>query len=114
MPTRPFPKRLSLCVLLSLFLSATAAKTLLLDESDENTHACLYPADIAHPGSGDRPGAPGFLVFSFNATKPGETVLVLKKYLRPFAKSARPAKCFTYSSQSRSALAPNQALAPKT
>lgn len=124
MPTRRLARLLSLFILLlplSLFL--TEAKTLLLDESDDNSHLCLYSGDllaiklVSNPTTGyswtnldspsnlellsskserpssDRPGAPGFQVFSFKATKPGDSALILS-YLRPFEKDAPPARKF--------------------
>jgi predicted secreted protein len=142
MPTRPFLKFLSLCVLLSMFLFAAAAKTLLLDESDENTHICLYPGDIltikliSNPttgytwtnpesptniellsssstrGSADPSGAPSFQVFSFNARRAGESVLILK-YVRPFEQNTPPAKMFHLFITVEVRPALNQSLAPK-
>ena len=102
----------------SLFLCgvfAASAKTLLLNEADDNSHPCLYvrdlvsiklvsnpttgyswrkPENIAHlklisaqseKGSTDRIGAAGFQVFSLKATEAGESKLVLG-YARPFEK----------------------------
>ncbi|MGB7848998.1 MAG: protease inhibitor I42 family protein [Candidatus Acidiferrum sp.] len=142
MPTRPFLKLLALCALLPFLLFATYAKSLLLDESDESTHICLYPGDtltiklVSNPTTGftwtnpesptnlallsskstrdpaDPVGAPGFQVFSFNATAPGESVLVLK-YLRPFEKNTPPAKMFHLFITIEARPALNQALAPK-
>lgn len=124
MPTRPLVRFLSLCILLlTLLLLVTDAKTLLLDESDDNSQLCLYSGDllaiklVSNPttgyswtnpdspsnlellsskserGSSGRPGAPGFQVFSFKATKPGDSTLVLT-YLRPFEKDTPPTKTF--------------------
>jgi len=92
-------------------------------DSDNNSHLCLYVGDTlsiklaANPttgyswakpeaflhldliisrserGSSDRVGAPGFQVFAFKATEPGESALDLN-YLRPFEKNTPPAKMF--------------------
>ena len=116
------PKKVPLCqfrrysssflVLVLCVVLVAHAKTLLLDESDNNSHLCLYVGDTlsiklaANPttgyswakpeaflhldliisrserGSSDRVGAPGFQVFAFKATEPGESDLDLN-YLRP-------------------------------
>lgn len=124
MPARSLVRFLSLCILLlpvSLFV--TDAKTLLLDESDDNSHLWLYSGDLlairlasnpttgyswsnpdspvnlellsskSERGSSDSPGASGFQVFSFKATKPGDSALILT-YLRPFEKDTPPVKKF--------------------
>ncbi len=107
-------------------LFATPAKTLLLDEADDNSHLCLYvgdlvsiklvsnpstgyswgkPENIAHlrlisaqseKGSTDGMGAAGFQVFSLKATEPGESRLVLG-YARPFEKNTPAVKTFHLS-----------------
>jgi inhibitor of cysteine peptidase len=142
MLTRPSLKLLSMVALFVLLLFGTNAKTLLLDESDENTHICLYPGDLltiklisdpatgftwtnpespvslellsskSMPGSADRAGAPGYQVFSFNATKPGDSTLVLK-YLRPFEKNTPPAKMFRLFITVEARPALSQAAQPK-
>jgi inhibitor of cysteine peptidase len=112
-----------LMLLLSLFLFVAQAKTLLLDDSDDSSHLCLYvgdtvriklasnpttgyswgqPEGIAHlqllstqpaQDSSDRVGAPGFQIFSFKATEAGESTLTLN-YFRPFEKNTPSAKTF--------------------
>jgi inhibitor of cysteine peptidase len=127
MLTRFFGKVLPLCLaLLPLFLFVADAKTVLLDESDDSSHICLYTGDIltiklasnpttgyswtntdspsnlellsskSTPGSADRAGAPGYQTFSFRATKPDQSTLVLN-YLRPFEKNTAPVKRFRLS-----------------
>lgn len=127
MPTRSFRKILPLCLaLLPLSLFVANAKTILVDESDDSSHICLYTGDIlmtklasnpttgyswtntdspsnldllsskSTPGSADRSGAPGYQTFSFKATRPDESTLVLN-YLRPFEKNTPPAKRFRLS-----------------
>jgi inhibitor of cysteine peptidase len=124
MPSRPFSRFLLLfALLLPLFFFVCDAKTLYLDDSDENSHLCLYTGDTltiklisnpttgyswtnadspsnlellasrSSPGTADRLGAPGYQTFSFRATKPDESTLVLN-YLRPFEKNTPPAKRF--------------------
>jgi predicted secreted protein len=112
-----------LMLLLSLFLFVTQAKTLLLDDSDDSSHLCVYvgdtvtiklasnpstgyswgqPEGIAHlqllsaqpeQGPADRVGAPGFQIFSFKATEAGESTLSLN-YIRPFEKNTPAVKTF--------------------
>jgi inhibitor of cysteine peptidase len=105
-----------------LFLFATPGKTLLLGDSDDNSHLCLYVGDrltlklasnpttgyrwgepeVRHlevisadsePGSSERVGSPGFQIFSLKATEAGESTLTLS-YVRPFEKDQPPAKTF--------------------
>jgi inhibitor of cysteine peptidase len=109
-----------LVLLLALFVAQ--GKTLLLDDSDDNSHICLYVGDtltirlasnpttgfswgqpeVTHlqalssdsePGTSKRAGAPGFQTFSFKATEEGESTLTLN-YFRPFEKATPPAKIF--------------------
>jgi inhibitor of cysteine peptidase len=117
------PKLFVRLVLLSpLFLLVTPGKTLLLDDSDNNSHLCLYVGDtltiklssnpstgyswgqpeVSHlqltstdsePGSSKRVGEPGFETFSFKATEAGESTLTLT-YFRPFEKDKPPAQTF--------------------
>jgi predicted secreted protein len=127
MPTRSFRRILPLCLaLLPLSLFVANAKTILVDESDDSSHICLYTGDIltiklvsnpstgyswtntdspsnldllsskSTPGSADGSGAPGYQTFSFKATRPDESTLVLNS-LRPFEKSTPPAKRFRLS-----------------
>ncbi len=110
-------------VLLSpLFLFVTPGKTLLLDDSDDNSHLCLYVGDtltiklvsnpstgyrwskpeVSHlqitssdvePGASERAGEPGFETFSLKAIEAGESTLTLA-YVRPFEKDKPPARTF--------------------
>jgi inhibitor of cysteine peptidase len=126
MPVRSLLKFLPLLVPVLCVVLVADAKTLLLDDSDNNSHLCLYVGDTltikltsnpttgyswAKPqafrhlklitsrserGSSDRVGSPGFQVFSFKATEPGESALDLN-YLRPFEKNTPPAKMFHLS-----------------
>jgi inhibitor of cysteine peptidase len=115
--------RLVRLVLLSpLFLFVTPGKALLLDDSDNNSHLCLYVGDaltiklasnpttgyswgqpeVSHlqiistdseRGSSKRVGDPGFQTFSLKATEAGESTLTLT-YLRPSEKDKPPAQTF--------------------
>lgn len=127
MPRQMWRKFLALFVLLfPLFLFVAQAKTLLLDDADDNSHICLYVGDTltiklpsnrttgyswGQPESGahlellstkqeqaatDRVGAPGFQVFSFKATETGVSTLTLN-YFRPFEKDTPPVKTFLVS-----------------
>jgi len=120
-------KALALFVFLFVYgLFATPAKTLLLNEADDNSHLCLYvgdlvsiklvsnpttgyswgkPENVAHlklisaqseKGSTDRIGAAGFQVFSLKAMEADESKLVLS-YARPFEKNTPPARTFHLS-----------------
>jgi inhibitor of cysteine peptidase len=110
-------------VTLSLVLFEAQGKTLLLDDSDDNSHLCLYVGDTltiklasnpttghswgqpegaahlqmlsaeAEHGASDRVGAPGFQTFSFKATEAGNATVTLN-YFRPFEKDKPPAKTF--------------------
>jgi predicted secreted protein len=115
-----------LVFLLVCVLFETSAKTLLLNETDDNSHICLNvgdlvsiklvsnpttgyswgkPENIAHlkllstqseKDSTDRVGAAGFQVFSLKATEVGESKVVLS-YARPFEKNTPAAKTFHLS-----------------
>jgi predicted secreted protein len=112
-----------LMLLLSHFLLVAQAKTLLVDDSDDSSHLCLYVGDVVtiklasnpstgyswgHPegiahlqllsaqpeqGSASRVGAPGFQIFSFKATDAGESTLTLN-YSQPFEKNTPAVKTF--------------------
>jgi len=112
--------------LLIFSVLVTPAKTLLLDDFDDNSHIYLYVGDTltlklsanpstgyswgkpdnllhfrliaskAQQGSSTNPGAPGFQVFTWHATEPGESALTLN-YFRPFEKSTPPVKTFHLS-----------------
>jgi predicted secreted protein len=113
-------------LLLSLFVTATRAKTLLLDDPDDNSQLFLYLGDVlaikrsANPaagyrrakpepspaltvlaarserGSSDRAGAPGFQILSRTATEPGKSTFVPHD-LRPFEKNVPPGRVFRAS-----------------
>lgn len=124
MPTRSFGNLFPpLLALFSFSFFVADAKTILVDESDDSSHICLYTGDVltiklvsnpttgyswtnsdspsnldllsskSVPGSADRSGAPGYQTFSFKATKPDHSTLVLN-YLRPFEKNTPPVKRF--------------------
>jgi inhibitor of cysteine peptidase len=106
-----------------LLLFVAAAKTIPLDESDNRSHICLYTGHVltiklacnpttgfswgqtdfptnlellsskSEPGATDRVGAPGAQVFSFKASKAGESTLTLNNS-RPFEKNLPSAKTF--------------------
>ena len=106
-----------------LFTFIAAGKTMLLDESDNNTRVVLYLGDIisvrlksnmttgyrwntkdlpsalqqvdskAEPRKGGRVGEAGLQTFTFKAIAPGESTLQLN-YIRPFEKDTPPAKTF--------------------
>jgi Chagasin family peptidase inhibitor I42 len=102
-------------LLLFLFLAVTCAKTTFLDEADHHTHVCLYTGDLltVKHGSPNRVGSPGFQIFPFKASKPGESTLVLS-YFRPFEKNTPPAKTFrlTLTVESRRPSAPSIPVKP--
>jgi inhibitor of cysteine peptidase len=105
-----------------LFLFVTPGKTLILDDSDNNSHLCLYvgdtltiklasnpttgyswsPPEVSHleivsadseRGSSKEVGQPGFQTFSLKANEAGESTLTLT-YFRPFEKDKPPAETF--------------------
>jgi inhibitor of cysteine peptidase len=108
---------------LGLVLFEAHGKTLLLDDSDDNSHLCLYVGDTltiklaSNPTTGyswgqldgaahlqmlsaegehrsaDRVGAPGFQTFSLKATEAGNATVTLN-YFRPFEKDKPAAKIF--------------------
>jgi inhibitor of cysteine peptidase len=111
-----------LLVVSALVLLGAHGKTLLLDDSDDNSHICLYVGDtltiklasnpstgyswgkpeVSHlqmissdskEGSSGRAGEPGFQTFSFKATEEGESTFTLS-YFRPFEKDTPPVKTF--------------------
>jgi inhibitor of cysteine peptidase len=112
--------------LLMFSILVTPAKTLLLDDSDVNSHICLYVGDTltlklssnpstgyswgkpdnllhfrliaskAQHGSSTNLGAHGFQLFTWHATEPGESSLALN-YFRPFEKNSPPMKTFHLS-----------------
>jgi inhibitor of cysteine peptidase len=127
MPRQMWRKFFALFVLVfPVFLFVAQGKTLLLDDSDDNSHICLYVGDTltiklptnpttgyswgqpqggAHlellsskqeQGATDRAGAPGFQIFSFKATDTGVSTLTLN-YFRPFEKDTPPVKTFLLS-----------------
>ena len=109
-----------------LFVPVTKSKTVLLEASDNNSHVCLYVGDTltiklesnpttgyswAKPsapalltllslqterGATNRVGTPGAQIFTFKASKAGESAVVLN-YVRPWEKNAAPAKIFRVS-----------------
>jgi inhibitor of cysteine peptidase len=104
----------------------TTGKTILCDESDNNTRVQLYVGDTlsvrlksnvttgyswniaelpnslravdskSESGKSGRVGEGGFQFFTFNATKPGQSTLKLN-YFRPFEKDSPPAKTYHLS-----------------
>jgi inhibitor of cysteine peptidase len=127
MPRHLWRKLFALFVLaFPLLLFVAQGKTLLLDDSDDNSHLCLYVGDTitiklpsnpttgyswgqpeggAHlellstkqeQGATDRAGAPGFQIFSFKATETGVSTLTLN-YFRPFEKDTPAVKTFLVS-----------------
>jgi predicted secreted protein len=106
-----------------LFTLIASGKTMLLDETDNNTRVVLYVGDIlslklksnmttgyswntkdlpsslqqidskAEPGKGGRLGEAGFQSFTFKALAPEESTLRLN-YVRRFEKDTPPAKTF--------------------
>ena len=127
MLTRNFLKIFPLCfALIALVLFVADAKTILVDESDDSSHICMYTGDIltirlvsnpttgyswtntdspsnlellsskSTPGQADTAGAPGYQTYSFKATKPDQSTLILN-YIRPFEKNTPPAKRFRLS-----------------
>jgi inhibitor of cysteine peptidase len=112
--------------LLICTILVTPAKTLLLEDSDDNSHICLYVGDTltlklssnprtgyswgkpdnllhfrlvaskAQQGSSTAPGSPGFQVFTWHATETGESALTMN-YFRPFEKNTPPVKTFHLS-----------------
>jgi inhibitor of cysteine peptidase len=111
-----------LLVVFALALLGAHGKTLLLDDSDDNSHVCLYIGDtltiklasnpstgyswgnpqVSHvqmissdskEGSSGRVGEPGFQTFSFKATDEGESTFTLR-YFRRFEKGVAPVKTF--------------------
>jgi len=118
-----------LALLLLLFpgcLLVTQAKTLLLDDSDDSSHLCLYVGDRvtiklpsnpttgyswgqpqgvvnlellstqSEPGASDRVGASSFQIFSFQARQAGVSTLTLN-YFRPFEKNTPPRRVYLLS-----------------
>jgi inhibitor of cysteine peptidase len=116
-------------IVLPLLLAMTPdlnSKTILLDESDNNTRVVLYVGDSlaiklksnvttgyswdvanlpsslqqlgskTEPGKSGRVGEPGFQTFTFKSTMPGDYDLQLN-YSRPFEKNSRPAKTYHLS-----------------
>jgi inhibitor of cysteine peptidase len=109
-----------------LFLFVAQGKTLLLDDSDDSSHICMYVGDTltiklssnpttgyswgqpqglanlellstkTEQGSSDSMGSPGFQIFSFKATGAGVSTLTLN-YFRPFEKNTPPVKTYLLS-----------------
>ena len=116
--------RLFLLCVFAVFM--VQSKSLLLSESDDNSHICLYVGDtikiklVSNPTTGyswarpelgsqlelvssqverpssDRAGSPGYQVFSFKAREVGDCTVTLN-YLRPFEKNTPPVKVFHVS-----------------
>jgi inhibitor of cysteine peptidase len=123
MKKQPFVKHIGLVALIAILAATLSAKTLFLEESDNNTHICMNPGDtlviklesnvttgyswsIATPASplerlaSDKerpkdapPGAGGFQTFRFKAKSEGDATLELK-YFRPFEKDKPAAKTY--------------------
>jgi predicted secreted protein len=112
--------------LITVCACGVGGKTVLLDESDNDTRVVLYvgdtisvklksnittgyswsPADLStstamienrnEPGESGRVGEPGYQLFTFKAINLGEAVLLLR-YFRPFEKDKPAAKIFRVS-----------------
>jgi predicted secreted protein len=121
-----FATPILLALLLGVPAGIVSAKTLLLDDQDNNSHLCLNPGDTIllklksnvttgyswsvtsatgaveqvssdREGPADAPvGASGFQIFKFTAKSSGEGALELK-YFRPFEKDKPAAKTFSVS-----------------
>lgn len=127
----------------SLYVYIAQAKTLILQDIDDSSHLCLYvgdtltikltsnpstgfswakPEPVAHlslvssrseRGSSTQPGASGFQIFTYEATRPGDATLALN-YLRPFEKNTPPARTFhlTLTIEERPSVKPDGAAKP--
>jgi inhibitor of cysteine peptidase len=123
MKNRSFAKHVALALLIATLAATLSAKTLFLEESDNDTHLCLNPGDtlviklqsnvttgyswsITTPAetlqqlvsdserAKDAPlGAGGFQTFRFTAKSAGDATLELK-YFRPFEKDKPAAKTY--------------------
>jgi len=123
MKKHSFAKHAALTLLLATLAPALSAKTLFLEELDDNTHLCLnvgdtlaiklqsnvttgYSWSITTPAApleqvsanNERPkdappGAGGFQTFRFKAKSTGDATLELK-YFRPFEKDKPAAKTY--------------------
>jgi inhibitor of cysteine peptidase len=123
MKKHSFPKHIVLSLLMATLAATLCAKTLFLEESDNNTHLCLnlgdtlmiklpsnvttgYSWTITTPAATleqlvsdrerakDAPvGAGGFQTFRFTAKSAGDATLELK-YFRPFEKDKPAAKTY--------------------
>jgi inhibitor of cysteine peptidase len=112
--------------MLLLVFCEDSAKTVLLDENDNNSHLCLYVGDIitvrlvsnlttgyswgkpeavphleltsstTESGQSKAPGAAGYQLFTWKASETGDSTLVLR-YFRPFEKNSPPARTFRLS-----------------
>jgi inhibitor of cysteine peptidase len=117
------PHSFKLFLLFALVVFVVQSKTLLLNDTDNNSHICLYEGDtitiklISNPttgyswakpeamtqlrlvssrverGGSERAGVPGYQIFSFKAIGAGDCTVTLN-YLRPFEKNTPPAKVF--------------------
>ena len=125
-PTRTLRYTFEAALAFAVLAMITLGKTILCDESDDNTRVILNVGDTlsvrlksnvttgyswniaelpntlhavdskAESGKSGRLGEGGFQFFTFNAATPGESTLKLN-YFRPFEKDSPPAKTFRLS-----------------